>query len=354
MRALRSLDPAPELLPISLHASLDADTLRVMKEQQGHKLLPWGRRRTALLWTMLGWPTLETWLDSDVDLIHHLELSYPIATHRPWLVTIHDLGPLTHPEYFSGGRPWLKEAALRRAVNRADALMCDSQSTAEEVRDYVGHSLLGRLAVVHAGVSSEFCTETGDSAWASLECLDASLGEGWPFVLAVGSINPRKNLSRVVQALELLSVKVPHHLLLAGASGWDSDETWRYIRSSTVSDRVHYLGYVSDAQLNALYRRATAFIYPSLYEGFGLPVLEAMACGCPVVTSSVSSLPEVAGDAALLVDPTDVTALADAVLAIVEEDDLAAELRALGKERSLEFTWDRCAEQVAAIYSRVI
>jgi len=353
-RALRSLEPAPELVPISLQASLDAGSLQSMQSRPGHRLLPWGRRWTALLWTLLGRPALETWLDTEVDLVHHLELSYPIATHKPWLVTIHDLGPLTHPEYFSGGRPWLKEAALRRAVNQAQALVCVSQATAEEVRGYVGSSLSDRLFVIYEGVSPAFLEEPGDGAWASLESMGKWFSEGWPFLLAAGSINPRKNLSRAVEAFEMISASVPHHLVLVGARGWNSDEAWHHIFSSPVADRVHFLGYVSDAQLSALYRQAAAFIYPSLYEGFGLPVLEAMACDCPVVSSSVSSLPEVAGDAALLVDPTDVCALADAVLAILEQNDLAAELRALGKARSLAFTWARCAEQVAAIYRSVV
>ncbi len=348
--ALQNENESLELLPVSSWSNLDQESLRRLRRKYNYRLLPWGRRWTSLSWALLKWPRLEDWMGERIDLVHHVELSYPIATRKPWVVTIHDIGPLTHPELFSRSHPWLKRMALLRAVREAEALICVSQATAQEVRKYVGQPLGERLHVIPEGVSPQFFLEPHENEKASLR---GHLPEGVPFILAVGSINPRKNLSRVVEALELITNEVPHHLVLVGARGWDSDETWRRIRTSSVADKIHFLGYVTDSQLNVLYHTADVFLYPSLYEGFGLPVLEAMAAGCPVVTSTVSSLPQVAENAALLVEPTDVSSMAEALLRIIQDRELASEMSLRGKKRVSDFTWEKCAQQVNSIYEDV-
>lgn len=146
---------------------------------------------------------------------------------------------------------------------------------------------------------------------------------------------------------------IPHHLVAVGASGWDMAEIYKELEGSPVRERIHFPGYVSDDQLLALYQHASVYVHPSLYEGFGLTVLEAMAAGCPVVTSNVTSLPEVAGDAALLVDPLDEEEIADAVKNICLDNQLASDLIEKGKRRSAQFSWDRCAREVATIYTSV-
>jgi glycosyltransferase involved in cell wall biosynthesis len=349
--ALQELNPKLDLLPVSARSNLDQESLKHLHERYGHQMLPWGRRWTALAWTLLGWPYIERWMDQDVDLVHHLELPYPIGTRRPWMVTIHDIGPLTHPEYFSEGRPWLMRAALRQAARKAEALVCVSEATAREVRSYLGTSLDDKLFVVPEGVAPVFLSEASEACH---NPLGGRLNNDTSFILSAGSINPRKNLPRIIEALEMLQAQVPHHLVLTGARGWQSGGAWERIQASSAAERIHFLGFVTDQELKALYHKADAFIYPSLFEGFGLPVLEAMACGCPVVTSNISSLPEVAGDAALLVDPTDCEALANAILRVVRDQDLAEDLRQRGRKRSHLFTWRRCAERTAAIYEDIV
>jgi glycosyltransferase involved in cell wall biosynthesis len=175
------------------------------------------------------------------------------------------------------------------------------------------------------------------------------------FVLFVGTLEPRKNLMRLVQAYAGLPASVRRHvsLVIAGGPGWLSETLRREVAERGLADRVRFIGYVRDEDMAPLYSLATVFAYPSLYEGFGLPVLEAMACGVPVLTSNVSSLPEVAGGAAVLVAPTDVDAIADGLTQLLDDTALAAKLVARGLEWSTNFSWDRCARETLAVYESV-
>jgi glycosyltransferase involved in cell wall biosynthesis len=171
-----------------------------------------------------------------------------------------------------------------------------------------------------------------------------------PYILAVGKISPRKNLEMVIRALDKLHSRIPHHLVTVGGDGWDFKGIKDLVATLGLADRVHSLGFVSDETLNALYAKASLFIYPSLFEGFGLPVLEAMATGCPVITSNLSSLPEVAGEAALLIDPRNLDEMASAIEAICTDSTLASALQRNGKKRAGQFSWKKCAEETALIY----
>ena len=153
--------------------------------------------------------------------------------------------------------------------------------------------------------------------------------------------------------MSMLEDDLPHHLVLVGGDGWDVEAVYALLGDSTIRHRVHFLGYVNDSQLRSLYRGASAYVHPSLYEGFGLTLLEAMACECPVVTSRVYSLPEVAGEAAVLVDPVSVPELAQAIRDICTDETLAGSLREKGRQRAAGFRWDRCAGEVAAVYRKV-
>ena len=172
------------------------------------------------------------------------------------------------------------------------------------------------------------------------------------FILFVGMIEPRKNLGNLVDAFLMDSLPQFCDLVLAGSLGWGYSELLRKIGASSDKRSIRMPGYVDHADLPALYSAATAFVYPSFYEGFGLPILEAMACGTPVITSSISSLPEVAGDAAILVDPTDAKALASALQRIVKDSSLRQDLSRRGRQRASLFTWQQSAEKTLAVYGR--
>lgn len=310
--------------------------------------LPWGRKIHALLWSTIGLPRFEQWAPS-IDLVHSVEMSYPVATRKPWVVTIHDLGPLTHPEYFSKARPWLIRRALAAAVRRATAIICVSQATADSVEMVAGVPLGDRLHVVHEGVSRRFFRPIELDAATKVSCLPRDT----PYFLWTGSLSPRKNLATVVDAFESVAPKLPHHLVLTGKLHWEYHDVVRRIEASPYSPRIHRIGYVNEDCLRELYTRADAYLYVSLMEGFGLPILEAMAAGCPVITSNCSCMPEIAGDAAILVDPVRSGELADAMMDVARNKDVCARLAERGRTRAASFTWESCAEKVAEVYMQV-
>jgi alpha-1,3-rhamnosyl/mannosyltransferase len=186
-----------------------------------------------------------------------------------------------------------------------------------------------------------------------VEELRSRLGLCFPFVLFVGTIEPRKNLARLIGAFEqaVRSADLPHHLVIAGAAGWKDGPVWNAFESSPVRERIHMLGYLSDADLPTAYGAADVFAYPSHAEGFGLPALEAMACGTAVLTSSTTSLPEVVGEAALMVDPLDQDAIARGLERLLSDASERPALAEAGIARAASFSWDRVAEQTMAVYA---
>lgn len=349
--SLCATSPGLQVTPVSAWSSQNADGIRHLQKAFGLKLLPWGRRWTPLAWAFFDRPPIEQWLKNPVDVVHAVSLGYPVATQKPYVVTVHDIGPLTHPSFFSKTGSWIMKQSLKQALEKAAAIICVSKSTADELASYVSQNLADRMHVIHEGVAPHFFEMINPECLASLTNLPAS---GVPFIMATGKISPRKNVVRIIQALSKVSDIIPHHLVLVGGSGWGMDKVLKEINNPAITRRIHQVGYVSDEQLRTLYALASLYVHPSLYEGFGLTVLEAMASGCPVVTSNVYSLPEVAGEAALLVDPYKVDEIAEAILSVCQNYSLAQALIKKGQARAKEFTWDRCAEKVADVYKGVI
>lgn len=346
--ALADLDDI-NTIPVASWSSLSSSQLEKLRAKTGLQILPLGRRLTPLFWNYLNIPSVEFLLPQEVDVVHAVSLGYPVATKKPFIVTVHDLGPLTHPEHFSNARPWVMENSLRQAQRKADAIICVSQSTADEVCGYLGNGIADRISIVHEGVSAEFFETPNPQVLDQLDLPELEI----PFILTAGKMSPRKNLQSILKAMSLLKKDIPHHLVLVGGQGWGDDGFIDDLLNSELGARIHFLDYVTDLQLRALYSRAAVYVHPSLYEGFGLPILEAMASGTPVVTSNSTSLPEVAGNAALLVEPTDVVALADAVNRMCLNEELSNEMVLRGRERSKLFNWNNCAKKIARIYSDV-
>jgi glycosyltransferase involved in cell wall biosynthesis len=345
--ALSELDADLKVSPVAAWSSLDQESLSRLQERTGLILLATGHRLTPLLWASLNRPTLESMVPVPVDVVHAVSLGYPVATRKPYVVTVHDLGPLTHPEFFTNTRPWIMQRSLVQAVKQAAVIACVSQSTADELIDFVGSHIENRVRVVHEGVSPFF------SADADTQCLDNLEGmppAGTPFILSAGKISPRKNIQGLLKAMRTLGNDIPQHLVLVGGQGWETETVLRELGDANLLARTHLLGYVSDEQLRALYAAATVYVHPSFYEGFGLTVLEAMAAGCPVITSNLYSLPEVAGDAALLVDPTDSEAIASAITQMCDDEQARADLIARGGTRVAVFRWENCAESMYKVY----
>lgn len=259
-------------------------------------------------------------------------------TSCPTAIVVYDLVPFVEGAQAQGRAAKIERATIRPALRRAAALPCISEATR---RDLVAR--FPKTAPIATTIPL-----AADAALAQPPALAPGHPElDKPYVLAVGTIEPRKNLERLVAAWLHLpdEIRERHDLALVGPRGWDDGS----ILAAAAAAGAKILGRVSDEELHALYAGAACFSYPSLYEGFGLPVLEAMAAGAPVVTSNVSSLPEVAGDAALLVDPHDVPALADAIARVLGDRALADDLRTRGRAQAARFSWERTARETLAV-----
>ena len=279
------------------------------------------------------------------DLFHALNQRLPKTRFAKTVVTFHDLfvmtGDYSTPDY----RQKFTELA-RDAAERADRLIAVSDFTADEAARLLGYPR-ERIATVRHGVETP-----AELAPEELAAFRRDLGLEGPFLLHVGAIQARKNCERLVEAFERLPGEP--RLVLAGAAGFEADRTFARIDLSPARDRILSLGYV-DAETRAkLYRTASALAFPSLDEGFGLPVLEAMAAGLPVLTSNRSALPEVAADAAVLVDPFEVDEIAAGLERLLGDETLRASLREKGLARAAELTWRRAAEKTWDVYRHVL
>lgn len=278
---------------------------------------------------------------------HVLPLVHP---HRS-VVTVHDLGYHYYPQAHTLSQNLYLRWSTRYNARAATTVLADSEATRADLLHYY-RIPEGKIIVVYPGRDETLAPVADLEALAAVRAR-YSLAD--PYLLYVGTLHPRKNLVRLVQAFAALlrsgpeSIPSDLQLVLAGQKGWLYEEIFAQVRKLGLTGRVVLTGYVPDADLAALLSGALAFVFPSLYEGFGLPVLEAMACGTPVVCSGVSSLPEVAGDAALLVDPLDVEALAEALGRIATDDELRASLVGRGFGQVRRFSWRRCAEQTLQV-----
>ena len=304
----------------------------------------------ARLWQRLRVPIPVEAITGALDAFYSPDFVLPPTLPRTrTLLTVHDLSFLRCPEAFVPALRRYLERVVPRSVARADRVLADSEATRADLI-----ALLGvppeKVQVLYSGVHPRFCPRPEPDETARLRAR-YGLGDA-PYVLSVGTLQPRKNYVRLIRAFVQLTNQptnqptnqLTNQLVIAGGRGWLYEET--LAEAGKYPDRVRILGFVDDGDLPALYRNAALFVFPSLYEGFGLPVLEAMACGVPVVCSNASSLPEVAGDAALLVDPLDTDGLTMAMARVLEDPDLRRGMIARGLEQAARFTWERAALQL--------
>ena len=268
----------------------------------------------------------------------------PLFCAVPAVVTVHDLGFRRFPAAHSAAQRLYLNWSTRHNVRHATHLIADSQATQRDLLEYYG-ATAERVTVVYPGFDAVPFANAQRSA--RLPGLPAN------YLLHVGTLQPRKNLLRLLDALAALRAHPSQPaLVLAGRSGWLSAPIQQHAAALGLGARIHFLDYVPEADLPALYAHATACVLPSLYEGFGFTVLEAMACSTPVICSTGGSLPEVAGGAALHFEATDTAALVHAITRILEDAPLRAQLAALGAQQLRRFTWEQCAAQTLAVLER--
>jgi glycosyltransferase involved in cell wall biosynthesis len=316
--------------------------------------IPLSERYLTILWHRAKLPVPADWLSGPVDVYHSPDFVLPPLRHAKGILTVHDLAFLMRPDCADERLRRYLEEVVPRSVQRADFIIADSENTRNDLLVLLGVRPAS-IAVVPGGVEERFRRVTDAQ---QLQHARRQIGVGdAPFVLAIGVIEPRKNLNRLMDAFLSLKKRggVPSDLklVLAGGNGWLFDGIFEHHAASPIRDDILLPGFVPDELLPAVYSAADVLAFPSLYEGFGLPILEAMACGTPVVASRASCLPEVAEGAALLIEPTDVDGLATALEQMLSDSTLRAQLLERGLQRAAEYTWRGAAERLLDVYRKV-
>ena len=287
-------------------------------------------------------------LAETIDVYHATDYWIPKLAGIPVVATLHDAIPLSRPEWARPRQRAAKNFFMRAAAQWADAVITVSEAMVPEVVEQF-RIPPERITVIRNGVGAQWFQRIPIEMRRTML---ARYGLEPGFFLTVGTLQPRKNLARLLKAYRALPdrIRSDHRLVIVGRMGWGVDELLPEIRAAQAAGEVHWLDYVPEAELRAIFQSALALVFPSLYEGFGLPVVEAFASGTPVITSSVSALPEVAGDAALQVEPRDGDAIRNAMLRLADDPVLCASLVAAGTLRARRYSWRTCAEQVEKVY----
>ncbi|RLC69773.1 MAG: glycosyltransferase family 1 protein [Chloroflexi bacterium] len=321
------------------------------------KTIPLSDRELNVVWHRLRLPLPVELITGPVDVFHSPDFTLPPVWRARAVLTVHDLSFLRVPECFTGALRRYLERVVPRSVRRADHVIADSHSTKRDLVELLG-TPAGKVTVIHSGVEPRFRPIVDRAALGPVR-QRYDLPER--FIISVGTLQPRKNFATLVEAFARLKSETGNwkpgarslKLVIAGGRGWLYEEIFARVEALGLQGDVLFPGFVADEDLPALYNLAEAFVLPSLYEGFGLPPLEAMACGTPVVTSNVSSLPEVVGDAGLMVEPADVESLAAAIERVLEDGGLRREMVQRGLARAKEFTWERAARRLLGVYTRM-
>jgi len=286
-----------------------------------------------------------------VDLLHALAFVTPLLSPCPSVVTIHDLSFLLYPEGFKRSKRFYLGLFTRLSARRARRIIAVSKSTKRDVVRLLGVSP-GKVEVVYSGIVEAFRPLAEDRVTA----FRSKRGLPERFILFVGTIEPRKNVTRLIEAFATLRPcdPAPWKLVIGGAKGWFYEDVFARVGQLGLEGQVMFPGYIPVSELPLWYNAAELFVYPSLYEGFGLPLLEAMACGTPVVAANTSSLPEVVGQAGLTVDPLDVEGLAEAMRRALDDEALRQEMRERGLQRARGFSWTKTAQETVQVYRRAM
>lgn len=330
-----AVSPVPDSLPVAGHVT--------------HCPAPVDQRWLYRLWYRARLPLPVQVFTGPLDLFHSPDFVLPPARDGiPTTLTVHDLSFIHYPETFPAKLVDYLNRVVPWSVARATHILADSVATKRDLQSAWGVDG-EKITVLYSGVNERFQMVTDDGTLAALR-VRYRLGDE-PFVLAVGTVQPRKNYELLVRAFAPVAARFPHSLVIAGGRGWLNEGLMAEIERQALGERVRLIGFVDDDDLPALYSAADLLAFPSLYEGFGLPLLEAMACGTPVLSSNASSLPEVAGEgAAVLLSPHDEAAWSGAMIELLGSDAARRRLARKGIEQSARFRWQATARELAGLY----
>ncbi len=331
----------------------EATPFAVPVEQEGvrSKRLPFPDRYQTIIWHRLRLPLPVEAITGPLDIFHAPNFLLPPVRKAARIVTIHDLAFLVKPQYAYPDLQRFLAKAVPRSVALADHILADSEASRQDAMRLF-HLAPERVTVVGAGVESRFRRQSAGSP----EAVRQRYGLAWPFVFSISTLEPRKNFDGLIRAFATARRQAgfPHHLVIAGGKGWLYDDIFTEVERSQATGFVHFLGFVDDDDLPSLYSLADLFAFPSHYEGFGLPVLEAMACGFPVLCTDTSSLPELTGDAARIVPTGNEQALSQALADLLTDDAARAALAAAGPTRAAAFTWEAAARRLYDVYRSLV
>jgi glycosyltransferase involved in cell wall biosynthesis len=312
--------------------------------------------RRVSLWTPSHHPleqyllSLELLAQNGLDVIHWTDFIPPFHYRRPSVITVHDLHFLLYPHFLT------RDSAryyglIDRAVRRANHIIAVSEATKQDLIRLTG-TPNNKISVIYEAAESIYFPVQDQEA---LEHIRTQYHLSDKYILFVGTIEPRKNLKTLIRAFDILlkNYKPQVNLAIVGKPGWLYEDVYQLVEELSLHDTVKFLGHVPTADLPLLYNASQMLILPSFYEGFGLPPLEAMSCGIPVVVSDTSAMPEVVGDAALRVDPEDTEGFAVAMWRFLSDQDLRADMIVKGKKRAKAFSWKRAAQETSEIYRKL-
>lgn len=335
-----------EDLAFTVYANQTAELPQSPNLRFAHTRLPAERPLARILWEQLLWPP--ALLKEQADLLHSMAFVTPFYHPCPAVVTVYDLSFIHYPERYPAFRRFYLNSQTRRSCRSARRVVAISESGRQDVH-HLYDVPLDRIDVVQPGVADLYCKRPSSEveAFRRREQLPEQ------FLLHVGTLQPRKNLLVLLEALAQL--KRPDLLLvLIGGKGWYYDEIFARVKALNLEDQVRFTGYVADEALPLWYNAATIFVFPSLYEGFGMPVLEAIACGTPVIAADTSSIPEVVGGAARLFDPHDIGTLAQHIQTMLDNPDEMDSMRLRGLDQAQQFSWANSAQQMITVYERAL
>jgi glycosyltransferase involved in cell wall biosynthesis len=312
--------------------------------------VPLSDRTLAILWHRLRLPLWVELATGPLDIFHSPDFVLPPVRRARTMLTVHDLSFIRYPQCADANLRAYLNQVVPRSVQRADLVLADSQSTKDDLVELLSVEP-NKIEVIYPGVEERF-RPIEDQA--HLEEVRKRYSLPPRFVLGLGTLQPRKNFIHLIEAFADLRFAICDlHLVIAGGKGWLYEEIFATVERLGLEEQVVFPGFVADEHLPALYNLADLFVFPSLYEGFGLPPLEALACGTPVITSDASSLPEVMGQAGLMVKATDVDGLAEAMQRVLEDDALREGMIARGLEQARKFTWQKAASRLLNLYEKL-
>ncbi len=304
------------------------------------------------LWYRARVPLPVQLMTGKIDLFHSPDFVLPpVSGNIPTLLTVHDLSFVHFAEVYMPSLVSYLNAVVPWSVKRATHILADSEATKDDLMAIYGVSA-EKITTLYAGIGSDFQPVTKEKQFRTVR-KKYDLGDA-PYILSVGTVQPRKNYQMLIRAFAPIAKEFPHNLAIAGGKGWLFDDILNEIEAQGLQGRVKFLGFVDDADLPTLYSDAALFAMPSIYEGFGIPILEAMACGAPVISSDASCLPEVVEDAGVLLSPNDQDAWTNTMRDLLNDATRRTRLVGKGAIQCRKFTWAKSAEQLINLYSELL